>query len=54
MNTTFIPYIYLLLIISILVMVAQRIKISYPIVLLLGELVLSFVNIIPLILIEPE
>lgn len=54
MDTTFIPYIYLLLIISILVMVAQRIKISYPIVLLLGGLVLSFVNIIPLIEIKPE
>lgn len=54
MNSVFINYIYLLLIISFLVMAAQRIRIAYPIVLVLGGLVLSLVHIFPVVAIEPE
>jgi Na+/H+ antiporter len=54
MDTVFITYIFLLLIISILVMVAYRLKISYPIVLVLGGLFLSFVQVIPPVEIDPE
>lgn len=54
MDGNFITYIILLLIISFLVMVANRLKISYPIVLVLGGLILSFISIIPPIEIKPE
>jgi len=54
MNTTFITYIYLLLIIAFLVMIAQRIKISFPIVLVVGGLLLSILNVFPVVEIEPE
>ena len=54
MDTTFITYIYLLLIIAFLVMIAQRIKISYPIVLVIGGLLISILNIFPPVIIQPE
>jgi monovalent cation/hydrogen antiporter len=54
METTFITYINLLLIIAFLVMIAQRIKLAYPIVLVLGGLLLSLLNIFPAVIIEPE
>jgi CPA1 family monovalent cation:H+ antiporter len=54
MHSTFITYIYLLLVISFLVMLAQRLKIAYPIVLVLGGLVLSFIPRLPAIEINPD
>ncbi len=42
MHSTFISYIFLLLIISFLVMLAKKLKISYPIVLVVAGLALSF------------
>src|SRR5688572_1757054 len=54
MDVIFITYVCLLLIISLLVMVAQRLKISYPIVLVLGGLALSFVPGLPSIEIHPD
>ncbi|HEU4555677.1 MAG TPA: cation:proton antiporter, partial [Chitinophaga sp.] len=54
MHTTFGLYILLLLIILFLVMLAQRLKISYPIVLVLGGLCLSFFPRLPQIVINPE
>ena len=54
MGTTFITYIYLLLVIAFLVMIAQRIKISYPIVLVVGGLLISILNIFPPVIIKPE
>ncbi|MBT1689478.1 Na+/H+ antiporter [Dawidia soli] len=47
-------YIVLLFIILALVMLAQRLKISYPIVLVLGGLAISFVPALPEISIDPE
>jgi len=44
MEKVFIEYIYLILIIIGLVMLARRLKIAYPIVLVLGGLVLSFID----------
>ncbi len=54
MHTTLGIYLLLLLIILFLVMLAQRLKISYPIVLVLGGLCLSFVPRLPQIEIDPE
>lgn len=54
MHSTFILYIYLLLVITFLVMLAQRLKIAYPIVLVLGGLVLSFIPGLPPIEINPD
>jgi NhaP-type Na+/H+ or K+/H+ antiporter len=54
MDATFISYIFLLLIIVFLVMVARRLKISYPIILVLGGLVLGFIPQLPAIEIDPE
>jgi monovalent cation/hydrogen antiporter len=54
MNSTFMTYIYLLFIIAMLVMVAQRLRISYPIVLVVGGLLLSFTGLFPVLEIEPE
>jgi Na+/H+ antiporter len=54
MDVIFITYICLLLIISLLVMVAQRLKISYPIILVLAGLALSFVPGLPPLEIHPD
>lgn len=54
MQHTFIEYVYLVLIILGLVMLAQKLKIAYPIVLVLGGLLLSFVNEFSRITISPE
>jgi Na+/H+ antiporter len=54
MDATFISYIFLLLIIVFLVMVAGRLKVSYPIILVLGGLVLGFIPQLPAIEIDPE
>src|SRR3954452_10932291 len=54
MEKVYIEYIYLILIILALVMLAQRLKIAYPIVLVLGGLVLSFIDGFGAITINPE
>lgn len=54
MGSVYIEYIYLVLIILGLVMLAQRLKISYPIVLVLGGLVLSFIDGFGSITINPN
>lgn len=54
MQRIFIEYIYLILIILALVMLAQRLKVSYPIVLVLGGLVLSFTTPFYHITIDPD
>lgn len=54
MHATFVLYIGLILVILLLVMLAQRLKISYPIVLVLGGLGISFIPGLPAISIDPE
>src|SRR3954452_1149614 len=54
MERVYIEYIYLILIILALVMLAQRLKIAYPIVLVLGGLVLSFIDGFGAITINPN
>ena len=54
MHTLLIEYIYLILIIIALVMLANRLKVAYPIILVLGGLILSFTNIFSHITIDPE
>src|SRR3982751_440227 len=54
MENVYIEYIYLILIILGLVMLAQRLKIAYPIVLVLGGLVLSFIDGFGAITIDPN
>ncbi|MBO9732771.1 MAG: Na+/H+ antiporter [Chitinophaga sp.] len=54
MLTNVIEYIILILIIISLVMLAQKLKIAYPIVLVIGGLILSRFNFLPSIQINPE
>lgn len=54
MHHFFFFYIGLLLVILFLVMLAQKIKISYPIVLVIGGLAISFIPAVPDIDIDPE
>lgn len=54
MHALFIQYIFLILIILALVMLAQRLKVAYPIVLVLGGLLLSFTSGFSGISIDPE
>jgi monovalent cation/hydrogen antiporter len=54
MQGLFIEYIYLILIIVALVMLANRLHVAYPIVLVLGGLALSFTQIFSHITIDPE
>lgn len=54
MQSVFIQYIYLILIILGLVMVANRLRLAYPIVLVLGGLVLSFTARFSQVIIDPE
>src|SRR3954453_2627100 len=54
MENVYIEYIYLILIILGLVMLAQKLKVSYPIVLVLGGLVLSFIDGFGAITIDPD
>lgn len=51
---TFLQYIILVLAILFMVMLAQKLKIAYPIVLVLGGLIFSFIPGLPLIQINPE
>jgi CPA1 family monovalent cation:H+ antiporter len=54
MQTLFIQYVYLILIILALVMVANKLKLAYPIVLVLGGLALSLTSMFSHIVIDPE
>jgi monovalent cation/hydrogen antiporter len=54
MQHAFLQYIYLILIILALVMLAQRLKIAYPIVLVVGGLALGFTSRFANITIDPE
>lgn len=54
MHATFVLYIGLIIVILLLVMLAQRLRISYPIVLVLGGLGISFIPGLPVIAINPE
>src|SRR5919205_3435375 len=54
MQNVFIQYIFLILIILALVMLANKIKIAYPIVLVLGGLLLSFTAQFSDVTIDPD
>ena len=54
MHSIFIQYIYLILIILALVMIADKLRLAYPIVLVLGGLALSFTTQFSNITIDPE
>jgi CPA1 family monovalent cation:H+ antiporter len=54
MQSFFIQYIYLILIILALVMIANKLRLAYPIVLVLGGLALSFTTQFSNITIDPE
>jgi Na+/H+ antiporter len=54
MQSIFIEYIYLILIILALVMVADKLRVAYPIILVLGGLALSFISTFSNIKIDPE
>ena len=54
MQHLFIQYVYLILIILALVMLANRLRLAYPIVLVLGGLALSFTTAFSNITIDPE
>src|SRR6187455_256004 len=54
MQYTFIEYVFLILIILALVMLANKLRLAYPIVLVMGGLLLSFTAIFSKITIHPE
>ncbi len=54
MQEQFIEYVYLILIILALVMIANKLKVAYPIVLVLGGLALSVTNRFSHVTIDPE
>lgn len=54
MQTLLIQYICLILIIVGLVMIAQKLRVAYPIILVLGGLLLSLTNAFPTITIDPN
>ena len=54
MQSHFIEYVYLILIILALVMIANRLRLAYPIVLVLGGLLVSFIKLFSNITIDPE
>ncbi len=54
MQSLFIEYVYLVFIIVALVMLANKLKLAYPIVLVLGGLALSFTKTFSNIIIDPE
>ena len=49
-----IPYIAIIIVILFLVMLAQKLKIAYPIVLVVGGLAISLLPGLPVISINPE
>jgi len=54
MQSIFIQYVYLILIILALVMIANKLRLAYPIVLVLGGLALSFTSAFSNITIDPD
>lgn len=54
MQAVFIQYIFLILIILALVMVANKLRLAYPIVLVVGGLLLSFTSVFSYITIDPN
>src|SRR5687767_10848320 len=54
MQSLFIEYVYLIIIILALVMIANRFRVAYPIMLVLGGLVLSFISVFSHVTIDPE
>jgi len=54
MQSIFIQYVFLILIILALVMLANKLRLAYPIVLVLGGLALSFTSVFSHITIDPE
>ncbi len=54
MQSIFIQYVFLILIILALVMIANKLKLAYPIILVLGGLALSFTSAFSNITIDPE
>ena len=54
MPSYFIQYVFLILIILALVMIANRLRLAYPIVLVLGGLALSFTGQFSNITIDPQ
>src|SRR5215216_480832 len=54
MQNQFIEYIFLIMIILALVMVANKLRIAYPIILVIGGLILSFISAFSNITIDPE
>ncbi|HEU5165510.1 MAG TPA: cation:proton antiporter [Chitinophagaceae bacterium] len=54
MQYTFIEYVFLIMIILALVMLANKLRLAYPIVLVIGGLLLSFTAIFSKITIDPE
>jgi len=54
MQSHFIDYVYLVLIILALVMLANKLRLPYPIILVIGGLVLSFTAKFSKIAIDPE
>src|SRR5215218_5581536 len=54
MQNLFIEYVFLILIILALVMVANRLRIAYPIILVIGGLALSFTSAFSHVTINPE
>lgn len=54
MQIIFIQYVFLILIILALVMIANKLRLAYPIVLVIGGLVLSFTSLFSNLTIDPE
>ncbi len=54
MQNTFIEYVFLIMIILALVMLANKLRLAYPIVLVVGGLLLSFSSLFSKITIDPE
>jgi len=54
MQSIFIQYVFLILIILALVMIANKLKLAYPIILVLGGLALSFTSAFSNVTIDPE
>ncbi|MDB5190595.1 MAG: sodium:hydrogen antiporter [Segetibacter sp.] len=54
MQSLFIQYVYLILIILALVLIANQLRLAYPIVLVLGGLLLSFTSVFSHVTIDPE
>src|SRR6476620_2561052 len=54
MENIFIEYVYLILIVLVLVMLANKLGVAYPIVLVIGGLILSFVSLFGDVAIDPK